>query len=166
MAVPKSHGILSELHRLLGIYQREDFLAASTYPGLGRPLREALICLASESQDDSTRPSPPRRTQVSKREPGPSASVDIARLTKDALVDLILRSEHGDSFASLVRFAGHYGLDLQGRPKDGRERVAKRLASIIMSLPDSERIQASSALLGKVSNQTQGWIDVIKRNRT
>jgi hypothetical protein len=92
--------------------------------------------------------------------------VDIARLTKDALVDLILRSEHGDSFASLVRFAGHYGLDLQGRPKDGRERVAKRLASIIMSLPDSERIQASSALLGKVSNQTQGWIDVIKRNRT
>jgi hypothetical protein len=92
-------------------------------------------------------------------------SVDLARLTKDALVDLILRSEHGESFASLVRFAGLYGIELQGRPKDGRERVAKRLAGIIMNLPDSERVQISSDLLGKVSDQTQGWIDVIKGNK-
>ncbi|MGO8756806.1 MAG: hypothetical protein ACLQG3_01655 [Terracidiphilus sp.] len=62
-------------------------------------------------------------------------------------------------------FANRHGLKIEPRPKEGRERVAKRLALQIAALPDAKLSQIITDLSGGVSRQTQGWIDVIKGSR-
>jgi hypothetical protein len=158
----KLHAILSDLHRLLSTYEREDFLDASGYPGLGQPLKEALFHLASEARGDSKRSFPVRRDRASRRELGNAKADAPSQSSKAPLADLILSSEYGGGIASLISFAAGHGLKLEARPKESRERLAKRLAALVAMLPDSKRNLVSADLLGRVSSQTQGWINVIK----
>jgi hypothetical protein len=77
----------------------------------------------------------------------------------------ILSSEYGKSINSLRTFATKQGLKLQFRAKESKDRLARRVAGALLDLPDTKRNQALAGLPGKVSTQTQGWIDVIKGSK-
>lgn len=164
------HAILSDLHRLLSAYEREDFVRASKYPGLGPSLRSALRALASEVPAEAKSPKTSRISpeQVRKTATEQSEASNLnSNVSGDrpALVDAILNSSYGSSVNSLRSFASNRGLKLDARPKESKERLAKRLGVALAALPESKRNQLVADLLGGVSNQTQGWIDVIKGSK-
>jgi len=160
----KVHAILSDLHRLLSAYERENFIQASRYPGHSRSLRDALTALASEAPTGANSASPSQRR-------GPSESPGIPNLgfqvlaNKSDLVESILKSSYGESVSTLLGFASNRGLKLDIRPKESKERIARRISQSLMALPESKRNQILADLLGEVSSQTQGWINVIKGNK-
>ncbi len=153
-----THAILSELHRLLSSYDRDDFLRASDYTGLGSPLRQALLALASEPSTHVEQ----TRTKASKHAPISTELKLPSQKERQTLADSILKSEFGASIASLRKFATEHGLKLEPRIKESKERVARRLAGALEILPEARRNQILSELFGTVSKQTQGWINVIK----
>jgi hypothetical protein len=159
----KVHAILSDLHRLLSAYERDDLVRASRYPGLSRPLKDALTALASEA------PAAPASPPIQRRKSGESR--ETSTLNSDiwkkqlALADSILKSSYGTSVGSLRSFISNRGLKLDIRPKESKERIARRLSHLLTTLPESKRNQIFADLLGEVSSQTQGWINVIKGNK-
>jgi hypothetical protein len=62
----------------------------------------------------------------------------------------------------MLEFAGRVGMRVQIRPKESRERLAKRIADLARSLSDKERAALMAELLAKTSSQTEGWLDVIR----
>ena len=161
MTKPSVHAILADLHKLLSTYRSVDFVDASNYVGIPRPMREALRALAQEAPsvvDGSSRnmdaaASKPRSDRKRAKKPhGESPN----------LLDLIHRSQYFKSTASMVNYADSIGVKFSVRPKESRERVARRLASLINELPDSKKAQIARELFNGKNSQTQGWIEVIK----
>jgi len=165
----KPHAILSDLHRLLSTYQSDDILAASRYPGLPSSLKDALVSLAREARlaDERYVDHEGIRQEIGpiRRRPAGSRSTTPIEGSVPATAELILRSEYGASNASMLDFARKYGLKLDTRSKESRERVAKRLASLIQDLPEMKRNQASTSLVERTDSQTEGWINVIRRSK-
>jgi len=159
------HAILSDLHRLLSTYRSEDFLEASKYPGLGRPLKDTLLSLASEAREEAKQSANQKKRTVVDQKSGDLGNTTALDSDKASLAELILRSHYGAAVSSMVSFANSYGLKLQTRPKESRERVAKRLATLMTNLPDGKKGQAAAELIAKASSQTQGWINVIKSSK-
>lgn len=158
MTKPNTHAILADLHKLLSSYSTGDFLDASNYGGLPRAMREALRALAHEAESTTTNGSQRKnRTPVAPS----SARRQKVQPAPNFIVELIRRSPYFSSAATMVAYAKSVGLKLNLRPKESRERLAKRLAALISELPKAERDRAITELSGK-PNQTQGWIDVIK----
>jgi hypothetical protein len=124
-------------------------------------MREALRALADESEpemENGSKRKTPTSTASSSRNPQKSQPVPV-------LLELIQRSPHFNSAATMITYAKSIGLKLNPRPKEGRERLARRLVTLISKLPKAEKEKIISSLSGE-NNQTQGWIDVIKsRNK-
>ena len=160
----KVHAILSDLHRLLSAYEREDFVRASRYPGLSRPLKDAITALASEAPTGAHVPSLSRRKGTNESSGIPNLGSEISG-NISVLAESILKSSYGESVGSLLGFASNRGLKLDVRPKESKERIARRISHTLMALPESKRNQILADLLGGVSSQTQGWINVIKGNK-
>lgn len=157
------HAILSDLHRLLSAYEREDFVRASRYPGLSRSLKDALTALASEASG-ALAASPTQRRGARESPETSNLNSNISE-NKSALTNSILKSSYGASVGSLRSFISNRGLKLDIRPKESKERIARRLSHLLTTLPESKRNQIFADLLGEVSSQTQGWINVIKGNK-
>jgi hypothetical protein len=161
----KTHAILSDIHRLLSTYDRDDFRRASKYPGLLDHIKEALTALAAETPQKSRSA---RRLESSLNASMPAASTKPASASEKerlALANSILRSDMGASISSLRGFATSKGFKLEFRPKESKDRLARRMAGALMTMPEARRSQVLAELLGKVSAQTQGWINVIKGSR-
>lgn len=161
----KLHAILSDLHRLLSTYQSEDFLDASRYPGLPSSLKDALVSLATEARIENGQSTTRKETSTTRRNTVGAKTTTPINNNGIAVAELILRSEYGTSIASMVNFARSYGLKLETRAKESRERTARRLAGLIQDLPDTRRRQVSTALMERTDSQTQGWINVIKGSK-
>lgn len=162
MTKSNTHAILADLHKLLSSYSTGDFLDASNYGDLPSAMREALRALAHEADSSATNGS-----QRKRRTPNAPSKLGHQRVqpVPNYLVELIRRSPYFNSAAAMVAYAKSVGLKLNLRPKESRERLAKRLAVLISELPEAERDDVLTELSGK-NSQTQGWIDVIKsRNR-
>lgn len=160
------HAILSDIHRLLSSYDREEFLRASRYPGLGKPIKNALLALASESPAGTLSSRNTVETKLSEKRLSQSDPKLASHDERLALTASILKSEAGESINSLRAFATKQGIKLQFRPKESKDRLARRVAGALIDLPETKRNQALAGLLGKVSTQTQGWIDVIKGSKS
>lgn len=150
------HAILGELHRLLSTYKSADFIEASNYGGNPRAMKAALRALASEAEPsaDTSR----RRIVAWKR-------VTKVPDDKSQVRNLILRSKIFESYRSIVTYAERLGLSLRARPKESRERLANRLASLIETLPDHQKSKVIDELFAGRNSQTQGWIEVIKSGK-
>lgn len=160
MTKPSVHAILADLHRLLSTYRSVDFLDASSYAGIPRPMREALRSLAKEAPvtvDGNSRIAGATTRSRSDRKKLPKS-----RDKSPNLLSLIRRSPYFKSTSSMISYAENMGLKLLVRPKESRERVARRLASLIDALPEYKRSQSIDELLSGKNDQTQGWIEVIK----
>jgi hypothetical protein len=81
------------------------------------------------------------------------------------IVNMIHRSQRFDNNWSILQFAKEAGLRVLARPKESRERLAKRVAEAIFLTPEPRRSQIVAQLAGDGDSQTQGWIDVIKTPR-
>jgi hypothetical protein len=125
-------------------------------------MREALRALADESEpavENGSKRKTHTSTASSSKNPQKSQHVSMY------LLELIQRSPHFNSAATMITYAKSIGLKLNPRPKEGRERLARRLVTLISKLPKAEKEKIISSLSGE-NNQTQGWIDVIKsRNK-
>jgi hypothetical protein len=162
------HSILSELHRMLGNYIAEDFIHASQYGAITPHVREALRALAREAGRDSSR-AVTKPMEKGHSRPS-SASVPGSNNQSSnpllAIVNMIRRSRRFGGTQSMLQFAKEMGLNVPARPKEGRERLAKRLAEAILLAPEPRRSDIVAQLAGNGDSQTQGWIDVIKNPRT
>ena len=162
MTKSNTHAILADLHKLLSSYSTDDFLNASNYGNLPPAMRDALRALSQEAE--------PTAMNGSNRK----ANATTGSLSKDRrepqqvpmyLLDMIQRSPHFKNPATIITYAKSIGVKLNPKPKEGRERLARRLAVSISKLPKAEKEKVISSLSGE-NNQTQGWIDVIKsRNK-
>lgn len=160
---PNTHAILSELHRLLSTYSLRDFEETKKYPGLSRPMRDILEALCREAAPKGRINEQPRET--------PSSSVGsirpsvIGALTSsdpEQLLTAIRRSAYYDNIRALAMFARMAGLKVQPRAKESKDKLARRLARAIVTLPSSVRDQVISKLAAGTKSQTEGWIEVIR----
>lgn len=160
------HIIVSEVHRLLSQYTSGDFAAAGRYPGVSGSIRAALQALAraredgqsgDQSPNDADLTVAPRQNLEGKRPP-PAGQ----RFTKDGIVDTILRSPRFSNTRAILEFAREQGLHVEARPKDGKARLARRLAAAIEAAPEPKRLELLGALNRERGSQTQGWLGVIK----
>jgi hypothetical protein len=125
-------------------------------------MREALRALSHEAE--------PTEANGSKRKV--NATTTSSRKNRQGsqtapiyLLEMIEHSPHFKSPATIITYAKSIGVKLNPRPKEGRERLARRLAALISKLPKAEKEKIISSLSGE-NNQTQGWIDVIQsRNK-
>jgi len=157
---PSVHAILSDLHRLLASYKKNDFIEASRYVGVSRAMKVTLRSLASEAESAPgglDRPSNRRSNSGSSRNrlAGPSSE-------RNQLLSLIRRSPLFESTHAMVKYAESIGLRLVPGPKESRERLAIKLVNLIQKLPEHEKSEVFNDLLKGRNSQTQGWIDVIK----
>jgi len=164
----KDHAILSELHRILSLYPAEELLTASRYPGLSRPLVSVLRSLAEESKAESITLPRELRASVNERgHAGRKRNDGTVILQDDATAtDLIMRATISHSTQSILNFAAKYGLKLEPKPKENRERVAKRLAQQLIALPKNTALQMTKQLSDTANSQTEGWINVIRRRKS
>ncbi len=157
------HAILSDVHRLLSQYTPADFVAASRYAGVSDTIRSVLLALANETAPSRQRSvNELRRAEGLKQHPGDKRQPP----TKDSVLDAILKSPRFANSRAIVEYASTYGLNIQAKPKDGKERVARRLAAAIESASEQARAEMLAGIGREKGNQTQGWIDVIKSART
>ena len=162
------HATLSDVHRLLSTHTSEDFARASEYQGLTPHLREALRSLSREagkapSARESREPVDKRpRTLAGKvgRQNTPSGLAQ-----KPTLVSLLQQQPRFASTQSLLQFAKELGLAIEPRHKEGRERLASRVADAILQQTIQRQSQIVGKLIGGAESQTQGWINVIKGSR-
>ena len=161
------HTILSEVHRLLGQYSAGDFVAASRYPGLSGGIRSILLCLAGETEPQQPQSSHDARNRSELQRNRNSKTRKSSRqpVSGDGILETILKSPRLTSPRGILDFASAHGLNIRSKPKDGRDRLARRLAAAIESAPDSVRSTLLAALDWKAGSQTQGWLDVIKGSR-
>lgn len=160
-----THAILSDVYRILSTYSASDLNSASGYDCVAPSVAEALRALAREAERASGGPSR-QETGHRSRARGPhdgGRSTEIPELLhKSHIADLIRRSVRFDSTGSILAYARDIGLRIEMRPKDSKERVARRLAEAIDKAPEPRRGQILGGLLRGADSQTQGWIDVIK----
>lgn len=162
---PNTHAILSELHKLLSTYNLNDFREAKNYSGISRNMREALDALCREAD-------PRRRIEHSKEQQIPelraksrsiSAEGSTTKLdAKDDILSAIRHSAYFENMRSLVSFCRNAGVRLQSRPKESKDKFAKRIANAIQLLPEGRREEVTSKLKSSIKSQTEGWIDVIR----
>jgi hypothetical protein len=74
----------------------------------------------------------------------------------------IRHSAYFDNIRTLNYFARKTGIKQQSRPKESKDKFARRLARAILLLPQSKREQAIADLGTVTKSQTEGWIDVIR----
>ncbi len=162
------HALLSELYRLLSDYVPADFLRASRYAGATPHLKEALQALALEAEASSiASPRQPLTQSGSISNSVPNVPLNKGQRTeKSDIVSLISQSPRFDSTRAILQFAKQVGLDVESRPKEGKERLANRVAEAILQTPDLRRSQIIAQLVRSGDEQTQGWIDVIKGARS
>ena len=158
------HSILSEVYRLLGDYTATDFAGASEYGGLTPPLRDALRALTIEASSGASRQRGSwfdTRQDLAVTRKAPSGRSDYI----DELPEMILQARRLNSVQSILQFAKEVGLTVPARPKEGKDRLAKRVAEAIMLAREPRRSQIVDLLAGQEESQTQGWIDAIKNPR-
>jgi len=155
------------VHRLLGDYIAAEFIEASEYKGTTPHLREALRALAREA--DRPRSNTPKQSLDTRPSQPNSVADGASRNDQDQhigqITDSIRRSQRFGSNRSMLQFANEVGLRVVARPKESRERLAKRVAEAISLVPEPRRSQMLAQLTGNGDRQTQGWIDVIKSPR-
>jgi len=152
---PKVHGILGDIHRMLATYGKSDFLHASHYPGMPRSIRIALRALSHEA-DSSLTETGQRKSSSARKQRG------LPRTERQRILELLRRSVHFETTRALTIFARDVGIKINVNPKDGREKLASRIAGSIEKLPDNTRNRILDGLASPRDTQTQGWIDVIK----
>lgn len=156
------HAILGDLHRLLAMHKASDFIEASNYGGISRSMKAALRTLAHEAEPAADIS---RRRVRSTVAPNPRSRTANAPGERSQILSLIRRSKIFESTRSLITYANSLGLRLTAKPKEGRDRLASRLTSLIETLPDQRRSEVIDDLLAGRNSQTQGWIDVIKNGK-
>ena len=149
---------------MLGRYRKADFLEASRTPGVNVHIRAALRALAKELDSSSAPSLTPPSNESPRRTSRKSASEDWRREGSSVLA-LVTRSPYFDSNQALIELADDLGFKLNAKPKDSRERLARRLAAYIESLPSETRDRVLSDLLARRNSQTHGWVNVIKSTR-
>ncbi len=159
------HAILSELYKLLSDYTADDFAQACAYRGTSPSVKDALSALAREA-DRNSPPVTKAKTESSRpqSEIPPITPRDSDRLgLVNEMASMIRRqTDRFSSTSSILQFAKEFGLAVQSRPKESRERLARRVAEAVLLMKEPKRSQIVAKLAGNGDSQTQGWIDVIK----
>ena len=161
----KTHAILSELHRMLSTYTPADLMEASSSQAVTRGMRNALRALANDG--DSVRSSAPHSRTGSVRS-SRTSSVSTPQTSEQngslGVLGLVQRSPSLDSPKKMADFGRAFGLRIPYTPKDSRDRVGRRLASAIEKLPETRKNEVLKGLRHSISDQTAGWIDVIRKS--
>src|SRR5260370_686232 len=117
------HAILSDLHRMLSVYDEQDFLAAARHRGTHATLREALTALAKEARLAGSNKGL-ERDPVQKKTNAPRAGSSqpaVKKLRGLPLEELLMRSSLSSSSAQMVDLSRRHGVSILPRPKEGRE---------------------------------------------
>jgi hypothetical protein len=163
MKSPKIHAILSEVYRLVGNYTAAEFAEASRYSNMAQPVRDALRALSREAAMDAPsgrgeHPQPPPDGPTRTRPSGNATSIH-------ELANAIRQATRFSSTQAILQFAKEAGLNVPPRPKESRDRLARRVAEAIFLTREPRHSQIISRLTGEGDSQTQGWINVIKNPR-
>jgi len=169
---PKLHAILGQLHSLLSIAQPDDLERASRLRSVSPFLREALGALAKERNRESRKDG--RADELSRRTEMQNAATPKAYPgggflegggTEDQVLALILDSPRLSTKAEVVNFARAIGLVIGCRKKESWLRAVRKLAVAIAAAPDDVRRKAMDAILASRDDQTEGWVNVIRKSR-
>jgi hypothetical protein len=164
----KVHATLSDVHRLLSTHTSEDFARASEYQGLTPHLREALQSLSREagktpSVRESREPFDNRPRTLARK--GDRQNTPSGLAQKPTLVSMLLQQPRFASTQSILQFAKELGLAIESRHKEGRERLASRVADAILQQSVQRQSQIVGHLMGAAESQTEGWLNVIRGSR-
>lgn len=157
------HSILSDVYRLLGSYTAAELDQASNYQGIAPNIRNALHALSREASAER----PKQQRDLEGPPPNRGSSRPVAE--KNSLSEIataIREAKQFSSTRSIIQFANEAGLTVEARPKESRERLARRVAEAILSLREPKRSQVIARISREGDSQTQGWIDAIKTTRS
>jgi radical SAM superfamily enzyme len=77
----------------------------------------------------------------------------------------VLKSFDGLKKHDIQEACRSLGLSLSVKAKDARERVIRRVATLVMGMPEQERERVLSAMRIKGDTQTEGWVNVIRKGQ-
>jgi len=164
------HATLSDLHRLLSTHTSEDFASASEYSGLTPSLREALQALSREARGASvlkeSRDSSSNAASNPVRKVERSLDATSGLSQKAQLVSMLQEQPRFPSTQSILQFANEFGLKIEPRDKEGRERLAGRVADAVLQQTVQRQSQIVNRLSGGAQSATQGWINAVKGARS
>jgi hypothetical protein len=155
----------------LSSYSAKDFSDASRYSGVSASMRDALHGLAREAGSggpgSSTRETGlaaagADQTRHRKAKNGALAHDGDAAKSAEEFFTMLRHSAHFENKRSILAFSNEIGLDIQSRPKESKEKLARRVSRALDALPLVVRKKATELLRAKAKSQTEGWIDVIQ----
>lgn len=153
------NALLSDVYRLLSLYNEEDFIAASRSHRVDPLIKDVMRALARPARETSRAS---RRPEERAANGYGHASVenqmqDLAALMMKALAD--------STSDKIIDIFSRNNILVEKRPKESKERLTRRLASIVSELAPSRRRKLLEDLADASGGQTAGWISVL-RNRS
>jgi len=163
----KVHAVLSELHRLLSLYTPSEFASAGDYEGVPESLRAALRSLAQEAGRPGTDSQGNiHRADKSRKGVGRRRRLALeSSFPTNEILNSIRKSSRYTNSRGIMQIAKDLGISLQAKPKDGKDRLARRLAQAIQLTGEPRRSELLALLDREAKSQTEGWIGVIKSTR-
>jgi hypothetical protein len=163
--------IISEIYRLLSMYDEDDFLEASRMGNIPLNFKMILELLAKEhrkSMSDSI-------SEIHSHADINTHSEYNNKLFKENLDAanqqfaqyLEIRFSNEKDFPSketLLRFARNFGINIEYSSKDSRYRILPRLINEIIKAPKSKKMKILDILSEGQDNQTQGWFNIIRNS--
>ena len=158
MSRQKAHLLLSDLHRIFGSYDVEDFIRAAT---ISPNMAKVLAAIHDHKDGTAEKAEMPSPVQTSARE-GRTDS-DPGNDLESILADL-RRSIYFTSVRDLEGFGSKNGIKIKAHRKEARERFARRIAHALMNLPRSAKNGAFRDIIEHSPTQTAGWVKFFGRD--
>lgn len=153
------NALLSDIYRLLSLYDEDDFVSAAQSYRVDPLIRDVLRTFAKSAHDarSAGKRSKIREAVEHLRQPDSQEAPDIN--------GIIFRALGAGSLEKVLEVFARSGITFAKRPKESKERLAKRLSTILGALPPSRRRKVLDDLAEIAGGQTAGWISVL-RNRS
>jgi len=154
------NALLSDIYRILSLYDADDFVEASRSRRVDPLLKDVLRALARSARiGGGSKERVQRNVQSLYR-----SESDNGDIHSD-LLEVITKVISDASADKVIEIFGRNGALIEKRPKESKDRLAKRLVSVANLIGSSRRRKLLGDLADASGSQTAGWINVL-RNRS
>ena len=150
------NALLSDIYRILSLYEADDFVQASRSRRVDPLLRDALRALARPAREGRA-----AKDRVQSEPRVQPSNGDHSEMHPD-MFPVIVKVIADTSADRVVEIFSRNGVRVEKRPKESKDRFAKRLTAMANMVGSSRRRRLLEDLTEASGSQTAGWINVLR----
>lgn len=161
MSSQKAHSLLSDLYRILATYQTADFTEASRLS----PEMAHIVDAIKSHTEIRNRSLTSNKNENRLRSSFAIQSTSTPSQKINSATEILLALKRSAFYATvkdLELLAQKYGIKLKPKPKEGRDRYARRLAQTFVNLPMEVREAVLNEVAENATSQTAGWVNLLR----